>query len=350
MKTYKALVKPITKPLRKVVRNLYFLYSKRKLRSRRKIIYALTPPPRLSNIGDHAQVIAIRKWIDKHFPDYPVIELDKNQVSYYLPALKRLIRKDDIFFLHSGGNLGDRGMWSETARRLIISTFINNKIISLPQTIYFSNTEKGIREKENSRRIYSAHPDLTIIGRDPKSGELANELFPNAKTFCMPDFVLSLNGICSEKENVPPKAILCLRHDDESILNDTQRKQLEEILPYSCKYFDTTLEKRINIYERKDLFQKTLQLFGTHDIVITDRYHGLIFAVLCRKACVVLRTVDHKLISAMDWFNELPFVKFAKDLKEVPLLAEKCLKVQDRHEPNWNEQYFDKLPELIGLK
>lgn len=343
-------IKLLLKLLKKMLLNAWFAYSNRKLRHKRKIIYALTPSPSLSNVGDHAQVIAIRAWIRKHFPSLPVIEVDKNQARYFVLALKWLVQRSDIFFLHSGGNLGDRGMWSESARRLLINTFTNNKIISLPQTIYFSDTPVGRRERENSRRIYAVHPELTIIGRDPRSGELAAELFPNAQTFCMPDFVLSLNGNFSDVQNRPPKILLCLRHDNESILSDNQRNEIAKSLPYPCTYYDTTLGRPININEREAVLEDTLQLFRSHDVVVTDRYHGLIFAVLCRKPCVVLRTVDHKLTSAMDWFKDLPFVELAKELRDVPPLVEKCLRIKERNVPNWNEKYFDKLPKLVSLQ
>ena len=185
--------------------NLWFAYVRRRLRHRRKILYAITPPPRLNNVGDHAQVIAIHIWLKKNFPRLPIIEMDKDQARYYLPALRWLIQPDDIVFLHSGGNLGDRGIWSESIRRLLISTFTRNQIVSLPQTIYFSDTSNGNKEREKTRRIYATHPNLTIIARDPQSGELATELFPKAQTFCMPDFVLSLPSIPSETKNNPPE-------------------------------------------------------------------------------------------------------------------------------------------------
>ena len=116
----------------RVIKNVGFAYTHINLRSKNKIIYALTPPPYLKNVGDHAQVIAIRAWLDKHFPELPVIEIDKDQGNYFLPALRWLVQLDDIFFLHSGGNLGDRGKWSETMRRQMISEFPSNQIISLP--------------------------------------------------------------------------------------------------------------------------------------------------------------------------------------------------------------------------
>jgi pyruvyl transferase EpsI len=312
------------------LRNLRYAYTHRNLRYGNKIIYALTPPPYLSNVGDHAQAVAIRTWMNKHFHEVPILEVDKDQSKYYLPALRWLVRPGDIIFLHSGGNLGDRGIWSESIRRLIIQSFPNNLIVSLPQTIYFSDTEKGRREKENTRRIYASHPNLIIIARDPQSGELAKELFPKAQTFCMPDFVLSL---------------------PLGFLTEDQRKKIGVRLPYPCTYYDTTLPEPIEIDQRETVLENTLALFRESDVIVTDRYHGVIFAVLCQKPCVVVRTVDHKLISAMDWFTDIRNVVFANNIDEIPAMVEHCLaiKMDARGVVDWNGKYFNQIPKLIGL-
>ena len=248
------------------------------------------------------------------------------------------------------GNMGDRAMWSESIRRLLISTFTKNKIISLPQTIYFSESPIGKRERENTRRIYAIHPNLTVIARDPRSGEIAAELFPNAQTFCMTDFVLTLPPRQPGKKNNPPRVLLCLRNDAESSLAPDQRRELAQNLPYESSYYDTTLDKQIRIIDRETVLERTLDLFQAHDVVVTDRYHGIIFSVLCRRPCVVLSTVDHKLTSAMYWFENIPFVTLAQNLQEIPALVEKCLAVQSREVPDWNIQYFDKIPEMIGAR
>ncbi len=342
-------VNEVLKPLTRIRKNLEFAYAHKHLRSKSKIIYALTPPPYLKNVGDHAQVIAIRSWLEKHFPELPVIEMDKDQGNYFLPALRWLVQPEDVFFLHSGGNLGDRGIWSESRRRLIISTFLNNQIISLPQTIYFSDTSTGRIERENTRQIYATHLNLTIIGRDPCSGELAAELFPKAKTFCMPDFALSLSPRKSQQKNKPPKVLLCLRLDDESALTADQRKKIADSIPYKCTYYDTNLDKPIEINQREVILDSMLNMFLASDVVVTDRYHGLIFSILCHKPCIVLRTIDHKLTSAMHWFKDLPFVMFAQDIDEIPSLVKLCLAIESCQVPNWNAKYFDKIPELIAL-
>ena len=334
----------------RILKNIGFAYTHRQLKQSRKILYAITPPPRLKNVGDHAQVVAIRAWLKKHFPELPAIEMDKDQARYYLPALRWLVQPRDIVFLHSGGNLGDRAIWSESIRRLLISTFPENQIVSLPQTIYFSHTPTGRRERENTRRIYATHPNLTIIARDPRSGELAAELFSQARTFCMPDFVLSLPPRPSNTRNDPPRVLLCLRLDDESALTEEQRKDIANHLPYPCTYYDTTLAEPIGVSEREVVLEHTLDLFRTSDVVVTDRYHGLIFAVLCRKPCVVLGTVDHKLTSAIQWFRDVSFVALAHDLGEIPSLVDRCLAIESRQVPDWNVKYFDKIPQLVDLR
>jgi len=354
MKTFSRKIsrkfKRLQAPLANSVQNLLFARSYRHLRDEKKIIYALTPPPYLKNVGDHAQVIAIRAWIEKHFPGFPVIEVDKDQGHICLSAIQRLVQPDDLIFLHSGGNLGDRGKWSERMRREMISTFPGNQIVSLPQTIHFSDTPAGIEQKEKTRCIYSAHPNLTVIGRDPRSGEIATELFPNANTFCMPDFVLSLPARSSETKNSHPKVLLCLRLDSESALTLEQHKEIGDSISYDCTYYDTTLPKSIDYKKRKSVLDETLELFLSADVVVTDRYHGLIFTILCQKPCVVLRTVDHKLTSAIHWFKDMPQIKFAHSLDEVSGLVDECLKIENRESPDWSANFFDKIPELIGAQ
>lgn len=335
---------------KRLAAEIAFLSRNREYLFRRKIIYAITPPPRLQNIGDHAQAVVIHKWFKKHYGSFPVVEVDKDEVTQFNKALRFLIRPHDIIFLHSGGNLGDRGMWSENARRKIISMFPDNEIISLPQTIYFSDTPTGKLEQERSREIYATHPKLTVIGRDKESGRIAAGLFPSAQTFSMPDFVLSLPSALSTKKNPSPKVLLCLRLDNESILSDGDRQYLASLLPYDCAFFDTTLSHQIKKPDREAVLEKTLALFRQADVVITDRYHGVIFAIICKTPCIVIKTVDHKLTAAVeDWFSDISFIKYTDKLEVTPELVEQMLAVTDFDVPDWNDIYFDKLPEMLHL-
>jgi pyruvyl transferase EpsI len=314
-----------------------------------RAIYALTPAARLRNVGDQAQVVAIERWLARHYPDHPIVELDKDLVLGCIDDLKRRVRRQDLIFLHSGGNLGDRNRWSEAGRRAMIEAFPDNRIVSLPQTIYFSDTPVGRHEREISRGIYGRHRGLTVIGRDEISGRLAKELFPRAQIATMPDFVLSLRA---EDFALTPAAthkgriMLCLRLDGESAFDQNQRRALAESLGWPTTMYDTTLDHDIPAADRLRILTETLSLFDGHRAVVTDRFHGLIFAVICRKPAVVLPTVDHKLTSAIAWFKDIPNVQLCQKLSEVPVTLARVLATPVAQYPDFNALYFDQLPKM----
>lgn len=319
--------------------------------ARPRAIYALTPTANLRNVGDQAQAVAIERWLARHYPTLEIVELDKDVVLACIDDIRRHVTPQDLIFLHSGGNLGDRGKWSEAARRTMIAAFPDNRIISLPQTIFFSDTPRGRHEREITREVYGRHRRLTVIGRDEVSGQLAAELFPHAQISTLPDFVLSLRaedmGLHSDS-NSAERIMACLRMDDESALGATQRSVLADHLGDGVTLFDTTLSYDISAADRVKVLRETLQLFNSHRAVVTDRFHGLIFSVICRKPVVVLPTVDHKLTSAVDWFRDIPNVRFCPDLADLPGILAKVEATAVESYPDFNELYFDRLPQFIA--
>lgn len=324
--------------------------SYKHIRNEFKIIYALTPPERLSNIGDHAQVVAIYKWLNHNYPSTPIIEVDKDKCISMINILKRLVTPKDLIFIHSGGNLGDRGIWSETGRRNLIANFPKNKIVSLPQTIFFSNTKEGRKEREISKHIYNLHTNLTIIARDLESGRLAKEIFPNCRTFSIPDFVLYLKSkeILKIRNTNPQGTLLCLRNDNESILTDKDRILIQNQIKQPVEFFDTTIDKPIYRFEREEILKKTIEYFDQFELIITDRFHGLIFAVLIQKPTIVLPTIDHKLTSAINWFREINNIRYValSNLSEINKIQDEVL--QNTHNPiDWQSLYFDNLKMML---
>jgi pyruvyl transferase EpsI len=315
-----------------------------------RAIYALTPTATLRNIGDHAQVVAIERWLMRHYPGHPIVELDKGMVLSCIDVLKARVTPKDLIFLHSGGNLGDRGRWSEAARRTMVSAFPDNRIVSLPQTIFFSDTPLGRHERDISSTIYGRHRRLTVIGRDEVSGELAAQLFPHAQIATVPDFVLSLKAedFGLQTNVVPTNRIMaCLRQDNESVIAETTRHALARSLG-EATLFDTTLDRDIGPMDRAQVLRETLNLFLQHKAVVTDRFHGLIFSVICRKPTVLLRTIDHKLTSAVAWFKDIPNVQFCDSVADVGPQLQRVLSTPVEQYPDFNGLYFDRLPALIA--
>jgi len=341
-------VKISVKTILWIPRNIAFLLKYGHLSDTKKIILALTPHARMANLGDHAQAVAINRWLSKYFPTYPVIEVDKEESRFLLPSISRLISHEDLIFLQSGGNLGERGKLTEPIRRMWISKFSKNQIISLPQTIYFSDTPNGSHEKEITSKIYSAHPRLKLIMRDRVSFKIAQELFPNASLGLTPDFCLFLDPMRGFQ---PRKKIehylVCLRDDPESIRVEGDRTWLANNLPGKVTFIDTMLERQIDRNKRSEVLREMLRIFENHDAIITDRLHGMIFGYLSRRPVVALPTADHKLVSAMDWFDEVSFMRLAHNIEDVLTLVNlansKASKV-----PDWDKLYFSILADQIG--
>lgn len=332
------------------IESIIFYFKIRKYKNIKKIIYTITPPPSLKNVGDHAQVIAIKKWFMEKFNEYLVLEFDKNEIYKYLHLIKKIVNEDDLIFLHSGGNLGDRGLWSENARRSIINNFPKNKIISLPQTIFFSNTQKGIKELEMTKHIYNKHKDLTIIARDSYSFKLAKKYFPKCKTIVCPDFVLYLtpyyDNINEQRKNI----LLCLRNDPESIIDENLKDKIKkwiENLGEDYQEYDTTLNRNIPRENREKEINIALNLFRKHKLVITDRLHGVIFSVITKTPCIALKTVDHKLTESIKWFKNLNYIFYTENYEQLPEIINKALEIDQFNDINWRKLYFDDLKSKI---
>ena len=92
-----------------------------------------------------------------------------------------------------------------------------------------------------------------------------------------------------------------------------------------------------------------LDFIASHDAVVTDRFHGLIFSTIARRPCVLLPTGNHKITAALEWFRDVRFVRLAARPDEVaPLLAD-VLSVRERSVPDWEACFFTPLAQRIGL-
>lgn len=345
LKTINNLVSRIVYPLKAH----WFWLRIRSYKRLKKIVYTITPPPNLRNIGDHAQVLGIQQWIRDNFQGYTLIEFDKNEIYKYFPVIKKIIAPDDLVFLHSGGNMGDNGLWSEYARRMIIAQLPNNKIISLPQTISFSASEKGERELRVSRELYNSHGDLTIIARDKISFSLARDYFYACHLLLCPDFVLYLDP-SAETCEPRTKALLCLRKDNESILKEEDFEKIKASCrdeDFAYEEFDTTISQDIPKDKRRDLFHETVEYFTKFRLVITDRFHGLIFAYLSATPCIVLPTINHKMYGGIQWLQQLQSISFVSDLRNIPEIIREVLKEDASLRIDWRNIYFNPLKQKI---
>lgn len=332
----------------------YYFAKKNALKKKKdkpRIIYFGYPMH--PNLGDQAQKFCIRNWLKENYSEYEIVEIPTKLVDedkyHYMPKLKRLISSDDVFVFQSGYCTHDLGNQIEnTMHKRIISTFPDNKMLMLPQTVYFQDK----KNREEAIEVYNKASNMLFLARDFVSYDLAKKMFPNFEVCAYPDIVTSLIG--TKSVNTERGGVLfCLRNDVEKFYTDNDLELLRnKVKKYEkTEVSDTTidadpiwLDKHIG--ERID---QEISRYSRYKLIITDRYHGTIFSLVAGTPVIVLKTKDHKVSTGVDWFKGVydEYVHFAKDLNEAADLAETILAKSYSYqlEPYFKEKYYDHLKE-----
>jgi exopolysaccharide biosynthesis predicted pyruvyltransferase EpsI len=328
--------KIMPQPLKRLLRNIEsrtYYYSKIKALKvgfeAKRIILIGTPEH--GNLGDHAIAEAELKFFSDYFPDIKVIEITADHYRFQKDKILSYIKKTDIICIQGGGFLGSLWIIEEVMARDIISTFIDNKIIILPQTIYFEDSESGQREFEVSMSTYREHDDLKIFLRDTKSINVAKQLVGEEnenKLILIPDFALYLN---KKDEAAKRDGILfCLREDKERVLSDfDKKKMIEDIVKKgrNINFTTTAIPKRIKIEDRKLELEKKYAEFRGAELVITDRLHGMIFAFITGTPCIALDNLSGKVKGVYQWIKDSEYVKIANSIGEVNSITDKMMRI-----------------------
>lgn len=223
---------------------------------------------------------------------------------------EKKIQKSNLILFHGGGNFGDLWHGPQDLRRYIIKKYPNKKIIILPQTVHY--IDSNLFEKDLA--ILNKHKNLTICVRDFKSFETLSPNLSNVKVLLLPDMAFCLDFECyinSEKKG----KMLFLKRKDKELLNTNYTTKIENYLPLTT-YDWPTLERglikntllRIVNRSSKALFKIPLFRFfyhpltglsnhnrvennikigidfiNTYDEIYATRLHGLILSVLLDK-------------------------------------------------------------------
>lgn len=309
--------------------------------------------PMHSNLGDQAQKYCIRKWIKDNFKGFEIVEIPTKIIvedKYrFVSKFKRIISPDDIFIFQSGYCTHDLGNQLENRmHKRVISMFPHNKMLMLPQTVYFQKQEN----KQEAINVYNKADNMLFLARDFVSFDIAKEMFPSFEVLAYPDIVTSLIG--TRTVNTKRTGVLfCIRNDMEKYYLDKDLNILINRIKFieTVEKSDTTidvdplwLDKHIG--ERVD---QEIQKYSKYKLIITDRYHGTIFSLVAGTPVIVLKTKDHKVSTGVDWFKGIydDYVYFARDLDEAYELADSILKKKFTYKlsPYFKEQYYDHLKE-----
>lgn len=317
-------------------------------KGKKKIFYLLKPDH--GNMGDQAIAFATLKFYKKYFSEYEIIEIDRKELYKNFYAIKRSINKNDLIVLHGGGNMGNLYLPEEESRRFVIKKFKDNNIISMTQTITFTNDSEGKKEQEISQKVYNSHNKLMLLAREEKSYEVMKGLFRN-KVLKVPDIVFFLSGKL-ESNNINRELITtCLRDDKESIYINKKNEFIKRLKNNYDNVFvyDTNINKDLNINDRNKELEKMWDKFKNSKIVITDRLHGMIFCIITKTPCIVLKSLDCKITESYKWVEKLEFVKLVDklDYKTINEIITEYINKPVIVNIDFEKEYFDDLANNI---
>jgi|SRR5690625_4602302 len=351
---YRSIIGKMPKKVKKTVKN--FIFTRRYNRMLKKLndskiedstIYVIGAPEH-GNLGDHAIMDAELKFLKDHFSNYRVVEIPYNMIFLKLNELKDLIKKEDIVCVTGGGYMGSLWPRSEEFVRKIVTNFLENKVIVFPQTAYYeTNSPKAVAYLNDSVDIYNSHNDLTLTAREKSTYNLFQKHYTNSNNILTPDIGLYLNE--TNKAIQRDGILVCLRSDREKV---TDTSNLMELVKRKANKFnleitetDTVLHRPVFREQRENLLQKKLDEFRSAKIVVTDRLHGMIFAVVTSTPCIALDNKTGKVKGVYSWIEDQNYITLLDDLNNFDEQFQRLIDIKD---PTYEfETIFEKFEPLL---
>ena len=273
--------------------------------------------PAYGNMGDQAIAFAMEKFMADVLPEYQQIEITEDRLPSSINWLKQNINANDLICLTGGGNMGVMYQRYEAVRRLVIKNFPENPIIIFPQTFDYGSSGYARAELKNASNLYGKAEHLVLCARDKRSFQRMQEAFPDKKVIFCPDIVLYLDyrDLYIRSENIG----ICLRSDRESVIDQKERKNLQEQFP---DYIELSTADNTNTYitiqNRRRLVEQKLQEFGSMKLVITDRLHGTIFSYITNTPVIALPNSNGKVEEVCKYLAKRGNVQFTDHVTSEP--------------------------------
>lgn len=272
-----------------------------------------------TNIGD----LLIEKGAERFLSSlgYDVVER-RSAYDFCQLSMKR-VNHDMTIVLHGGGNFGDLYDAHQLFRERVIERFPDNRIVMLPQTLYFESEER----LKACAALFSRHNNLHVCLRDEQSlatfqGYFSNPayLLPDMAHFLWGDFPLPHTTVHDER------TLFFARTDKEmSAFPDQGRGATDwsDLIRPQDEFLHRLLRKlhakhhmiagRWSLYPawrmflRDRLIDRAEQFIADYDAVVTNRLHMAIFCLLTGRKATMADNSYGKLSSYYStWLKDMP--------------------------------------------
>lgn len=275
--------------------------------------------------------------------------------GYDADLVRRRLGGQGKLLLHGGGNLGDEWPVHQRMRQRVIAEFADLPIVQLPQSVHFNAAES----LEDARTVFDAHPDLTLLCRDPRSAQVAEREFANARIRLCPDAAFGLSQLDGRRGD--GAGVLWLTRTDEErrggrLCADRPGHRTADWLSehrgslgwegsYGVKLRVQAVLQRamrghralapatgaLATVQRRAAWQRVrfgAGLLSSARVVVTDRLHAHVLCLLLGVPHVVVDTGYGKIESFVRaWSIDAHEVRLAQDPAEAATLAEELMAV-----------------------
>ena len=309
--------------------------------------------PTHCNLGDLAQGCCIYDWLNENYPEYEIVTIKINEFRYLkskaVKKLNELIKQDEIVFFQSGYTMTENSE-NDKMRRYIIKVMPDKRYVILPQTVFYKTKKLERKAKD----VYNGHDNLLLLTRDRVSYEKACEIFPDTKIHNFPDIVTSRIGKYTF-ENDRSGILFCMRNDIEQHYEDFEIKKLMDKMSKLDSIEMTDTNADIDVKKpHTDIWEtimKTIKEYSKYKLIVTDRYHGTIFALIAATPVVILDNTDHKLRTGAEWFHGVydDYAVYVNDLSKVQEAATEMINKKHSYKLDsyFDEEYYKGLKALI---
>lgn len=182
---------------------------------------ALLGFPNHGNVGDSTIWLGQRALLALLDLDPPCYTASAE--SYSPEALRRCSSPETPILLSGGGNFGDLWPVAQEFRERVIRDFPDRRIVQLPQSVWFRREEA----RRRARRLFREHPRFTLLVRDERSRDRAQDGLGVPATLC-PDVAFALGPLDLDVER-DRSDILWLSRTDRESASDHDRTDLLEL-------------------------------------------------------------------------------------------------------------------------
>ena len=235
----------------------------------------------------------------------------------------------DVFMFHGGGNFGD--LYPEHLNLLltILRDYPDNRIIVLPQTVFFGDR----REQERVCGELLRHKDLTLFVRDDQSFA-ALAAFTELNVSLMPDMAHQLTGQLKADPRVTGKERLYfLRRDEEAghrpqgIDCDpresvdwadciTLRDRIAFAFLFRAVHYSRAARIPLHLHRpwyrlRNSMVESGVKFISQSQVIYTDRLHAALLGLLLGREVVAFDNSYGKLSTyCRTWLRDIPNLRF----------------------------------------